>query len=75
MGESINSLKVIVNEDKIFNFNVQPKFWITRHLCNSINLKSLLIICDNKIIYNKIFTNEDSENLKKNAYLITNNEN
>lgn len=72
MGEITNSLRIFVNEDKIFNIDVEPKFWVTRNLCSSDNLKSLLIICDDKIIYDKKFTIESSENLKKNAYLINN---
>jgi hypothetical protein len=72
MGETTNSLRIYVNDDKIYNIEVQSKYWITTNLCGSNDLKSILIICDGKLIYDKKFTTQGVENLKKNAYLIIN---
>jgi hypothetical protein len=72
MGETTNSLRIYVNDDRIYNVEVESKYWMTKNLCSSNELKSILIICDDKLIYDKKFTTEGVENLKKNAYLIIN---
>jgi hypothetical protein len=72
MGETTNSLRIYVNDDRVDNELVESKYWMIKNLCGSNELKSILIICDNKLIYDKKFTTEGVENLKKNAYLIIN---
>jgi hypothetical protein len=72
MGETTNSLRIYINDDRIYNELVKSKYWMIKNLCDSNELKSILIICDDKLIYDKKFTTEGVENLKKNAYLIIN---
>lgn len=70
MGDKIDVLRVYVNGQKKYELSIQPGIWHINTLCKFEDLNNLLILCDNKIIYDKTFSEEQRETLKKNAYLI-----
>jgi len=72
MGKDVHSLRIYVNDNKVINCSTEPNWWVIKELCESSKLKNLLILCDDKIIYNKKFNSEELEILKKNAYVINN---
>jgi hypothetical protein len=69
LRETDESLRVFVNGSLILSLTIEPKHWSIRKLCESSKLESLLILCDKKIIYDKCFTEQDREILKKNSYI------
>ena len=68
-------LRIYTNKNKFQEVEVLPQQWVIRALCESGELENVMIISDNKIIYDKSFKDNDVELLKKNAYLITNEKN
>lgn len=70
LKDTNESLRVYVNGLLTLTFTIAPNYWSIRTLCESSNLESLLILSDNKIIYDKFYTEQDRETLKKNSYLL-----
>ena len=75
IGITTHHLKIYVNNESIILNTVDAGWWTIRKLCKSSDLKNLLILCNDNIIYNKTFNATELETLKKNAYVITNEEN
>jgi hypothetical protein len=69
LRDTTESLRVYINGSSTFNLLIEPNHWSIRKLCGSNELVSLLILSDNKIIYDKSYTEQDRETLKKNSYL------
>ena len=65
-----DSVRVYINGEKIVHISIKPGYWVIRDLCRSTELKSLLILSNGKMIYDKTYSPEERESLKKNAYLI-----
>ena len=70
-------LKKNFNLNEIFNEDNKYNVELIDNNVNIINMneKQELILCNDKIIYNKTFNTIELETLKKNAYLITDEEN
>ena len=75
IGATTHHLKIYLNDEGIVINTVDVGWWTIRKLCKSSDLRNLLILCNDKIIYNKTFNTIELETLKKNAYLITDEEN
>lgn len=75
ISNEIDHLKLFVNGKELINLKINIGYWRIQELCNSEDLRSLLIISKNKIIYDKEFTQIEREQLKQNAYLIINEKN
>jgi hypothetical protein len=74
LKETNESLRVYVNGVNSLDLLIEPKHWYIRTLCDSNKLDSLMILNEGKIIYDKSFTEQDRELLKKNSYLFKINE-
>ena len=74
LKETNESLKIYVNGVNSINLLIEPNYWAIRILCDSNDLNSLMILSEDKIIYNKTYTEQDRETLKKNSYLLKINE-
>ena len=70
LKETDESLRIYVNGTNSLNLLVQPNYWYIRTLCNSNKLNSLIILVGDKIIYDKFYTEQDRETLKKNSYIL-----
>lgn len=69
LKETDDSLRVFVNGINIFNLSIKPKYWVLKNLSESSKFESLLIMSEDKIIYDKTFTEEDRKKLKQNSYI------
>ncbi len=74
LNESDESIRIYVNGINSINLISKPKHWFMRKLCKSSELNSLMVLYDNKIVYDKQYTQQDRETLKKNSYLLKINE-
>lgn len=70
LSDKTDNLRIFVNGTNQIDLTVEPTYWRLHLLCKSDELQSLLIILDDKIIYDKLFDQKERTQLKKNAYLI-----
>jgi len=74
LTDSEESLRIFVNGVNNLNLTILPNHWSMRFLGEGDKFESLMILCDDKIIYDKSYTKEDRETLKKNSFLLKLNE-
>lgn len=70
-----HELRMYVNGVNTLDVFVRPKFWAVRYLSKYDDLKSLMLVLGNKIIYDKSFDKEGLQKLKENSYIIVNEKN
>jgi len=75
IGDVPHELRVYVNGVMVYDDSIQPNWWTIIKLCDSSKLQSLLILWDDKIIYDKKYGMQNIENLKINSYSIRNEKN
>jgi hypothetical protein len=74
LNQTDESIRIYVNGINSINLVSQPRHWHMRKLCKSNELNSLMVLYDGKIVYDKQYTQQDRETLKKNSYLLKINE-
>ena len=74
LSQTDESIRIYVNGINSINLVSQPRHWHMRKLCKSNELNSLMVLYNDKIVYDKQYTKQDRETLKKNSYLLKINE-
>jgi hypothetical protein len=74
LNQTDESIRVYVNGINTINLISHPRHWHMRKLCKSNELNSLIVLYNDKIVYDKQYTEQDRETLKKNSYLLKINE-
>lgn len=64
-----DSIRIFINGNNLIKFHSEPNHWNTRPLCNFDDLESLLVVMNDKIVYDKTFTSERRELLRENSYI------
>ena len=63
------NIVVIINKESIFNIDIKAGYWVTRQLGDFNSISHIRIDNSEKILYNKILTEEFKETLKKTSYV------
>jgi hypothetical protein len=74
LNQTDESIRIYVNGINSINLVSPPRHWHMKKLCKSNELSSLMVLYDGKIVYDKQYTEQDRETLKKNSYLLKINE-